>query len=153
MWNKIDSGISENPMTAKPRRKKGQLRIFKKRERGFTLLEVVITIGLLGIIAPALVLSLETGVKVLVMTDIRETARDLAEAQMENVQKQTYDNTHNPPIYATLIQVPDGFTVTLDSTRLGDNTTADTGIQHITVTIKRGTDNVVFTLSGQKVKW
>ena len=140
-------------MGAKLRRKKGQLKIIRQREKGFTLIEVVIAIGLLGIIVPALVLALATGVKVLVMTDIRETARDLAEAQMENVQKQTYDDTHNPPIYATLTHVPDGFTLTLDSTRLGDNTTADTGIQHITVTIKRGTDDVVFTLSGQKVKW
>ena len=121
-------------------------------DRGFSLIETVIAIGLLGIIAVALVSALATGIKVLSMTDIRETARDLAERQMESVQRQPYDAAHNPPVYQALVGAPADFTITLTPTRLdrGGGTDNDTGIQHVTISVKKGT-KPIFELEGQKV--
>ncbi len=131
-----------------------RLRVFVRSQKGFSLLETVIAIGVLGIIAPALVFALATGVNVLSMTDLRETARDLAQSQMESVQRQPYDpNLGNDPPYA-LVERPAGFEVVMTATRIdqGGGTTNDTGIQHIEILIMRG-DKTIFVLDGQKVKW
>ncbi len=122
----------------------------KRTQGGFSLIETIIAIGLLGIVAVALVYALGTGVKVLSMTDVRETARDLAERQMESVQRQPYDALGNPPVYQTL--TPGDFTIALTPTRLdrGAGTDNDTGIQHLSVSVKKGA-KTIFELDGQKV--
>lgn len=61
-----------------------------KDEKGFSLIEVVIAIGLLGIIAAGFLGALGTASKVLFTADERETAKNLAESQMEYVKKQGY---------------------------------------------------------------
>jgi prepilin-type N-terminal cleavage/methylation domain-containing protein len=128
---------------------------FRIGQRGFSLIEVLMAIGVLGIILPALVLGLITATRVLVMTDVRETARDLAQAQMEYVQAQPYAD---PPDYLPLssAEVPEGYAVFLSSSRLdrGLGTDNDTGIQHVTILINReSTGEELFMLEGQKVRW
>ena len=132
---------------------KRQFNNFRQKENGFSLIEVLIAIAVLGIFGAGLVMSLSTASKVLLTTDIRDTARDLAEAQMENTQTQPYDAS-NHPIYPALATLPYGFSVNMTATRLdrGHGTENDTGIQHITVSIIKDTE-LAFTLEGQKVKW
>ncbi len=54
-----------------------------KNERGFSLIETIIAIALLSIIGVAFLSGLSTTSKVLFVTDERETAKNLAESQME----------------------------------------------------------------------
>jgi len=56
-----------------------------KSERGFTLIETLIAIAVLGLIAVAFFTGLATASKVLFITDQRQTAQALAQSQLEYV--------------------------------------------------------------------
>ena len=68
---------------------------FRGRSRGLSMLEVVIAIGLLGIIAVSILTALLTASAALVIADRRATAESLARSQMEYVK----DNSSNPYDY------------------------------------------------------
>lgn len=63
-----------------------------KNERGFSLIEVLLAIALLGIISVALFGALATTSKVLFMADERATAESLARKQMEYIKNQPYSD-------------------------------------------------------------
>lgn len=63
-----------------------------KKERGFSLIEVVIAIALLGIIAAGVLYALATTSKVLFIADERTTAESLARQQMEYIKDQPYSD-------------------------------------------------------------
>jgi prepilin-type N-terminal cleavage/methylation domain-containing protein len=63
---------------------------FRGRSRGFSMLEVVIAIGLLGIIALSVLMSLSTASAALIIADRRATAESLARTQMEYIKEQEY---------------------------------------------------------------
>ncbi len=103
-------------------------------ERGFSLLEVVIAICLLGILASGFVPALSTAARTMVTVDERETAKNLAEREMEWVRTQLYASTYEDNSYVT--DYP-GLTVTI--------TTAETiagrddhNIQEVTIVVSRG---------------
>jgi prepilin-type N-terminal cleavage/methylation domain-containing protein len=114
-----------------------------KGEKGFSLIEVLVSLALLGIISVGFLSSLGTASAVTITTDKQETARNLAETQMEYVKSQAYDTS-----YATA-PIPDeygGYTATIDVETLHDS-----NIQKITVTIERHGEEVT-TLEGYKVR-
>ena len=61
-----------------------------KNERGFTLIEVLIAVALVGIIAVAFLSGLATASRALVIADEHATAESLARSQMEYVKNQGY---------------------------------------------------------------
>jgi len=63
---------------------------FQGSSRGFSLIEVVIAIALIGIIAVAVLSALSTASIVLIIADKRATAESLARSQMEYVKNQGY---------------------------------------------------------------
>ena len=63
---------------------------FRGRSRGLSMLEVVIAIGLLGIIAVSILTALLTASAALVIADRRATADSLARSQMEYVKNQDF---------------------------------------------------------------
>jgi prepilin-type N-terminal cleavage/methylation domain-containing protein len=125
-----------------------------KSEKGFTLIEVLLALALLGVITVALFSGLFTASEALIASDKQTSAESLARSEMEYVKKQDYsvapwsyelpsgtspeggfpewwneDNPHTlPPGY-------DGYTVTVIVTRLDPR--ADDWLQKITVTVKR----------------
>jgi prepilin-type N-terminal cleavage/methylation domain-containing protein len=127
--------------------------------RGFSMLEVVIAIALLGIIAVSVLASLQTAALALVSADRRATAESLARTQMEWVRYSNYDGnlTEGHPYYDQdpQITLPPDFSVNTVATRLDrdapPNTSDDDGIQQITVTVSYQ-DIVVVTLEDFKRK-
>jgi len=100
-----------------------------KGETGSSLIEVVISLALVGIIAVAFLSGLGTSSTSALTTDQRETAKNLAETAMEDVKSQTYASSYS-------------YTPTAD---YGDYTaniivgwpyTGDTDIQKITVIVE-----------------
>lgn len=125
-----------------------------RRERGFSFIEVVIALAVLGIIAVGFLGGLGTSSKTLIIADELETANNLAEAQIENVKKQAYDSLNNPPQYSLMPGIPSSYNIDqplaerLDPYLNGlDN---DDGIQRITVTVRHDGKEVL-TLKDYKV--
>ena len=63
-------------------------RAWQGSSRGFTILEVVIAIALLGIIAISILTALSTASAALIIADRRATAESLARSQMEYIKNQ-----------------------------------------------------------------
>jgi len=133
---------------------------FRGSSRGFSMLEVVIAIALLGIIAVSVLTALQTAALALISADRRATAENLARTQMEYVRYSPYegDPEEGPPQYdldpqiesRLLLDYP-GFSVVTTATRLDkdENPNDDDGIQEITVTVSHE-DRELVTLEGFK---
>jgi len=112
-----------------------------KSEKGITLLETVIALGLLAVIGVSFLSGLATTSSSRALAEERVNAKILAETQMENVKKQEYSDNY------TLL-TPDGYdgystNLTIEESYYN--------LQKITVTIYHHTDEV-FTLESLKVK-
>lgn len=73
----------------------------KKGEKGFTLIEVLVALGVLGLIAAALLMAIATASKAILIADERTIAESLARSQLECVKEQPYiyDDDENDAIY------------------------------------------------------
>jgi len=114
---------------------------FQGSSRGFSLIEVVIAIALIGIIAVAVLSALSTASIALIIADKRATAESLARSQLEFVKNQLYDDITTPDPQYSLIDsafIPDGYNINIEAVRLnpeGDSPNDDDGIQKIKVTV------------------
>ena len=112
-------------------------------EKGFSLLEVTVSLALLGIIGVGILSALATVSRVTLTTDERQTATNLAETQMEYAKSQGYAASYTPaPLPANYV----GYTVSINTTSLQDS-----NIQKITVTAGRQ-NKVPVKLEGYKVR-
>jgi prepilin-type N-terminal cleavage/methylation domain-containing protein len=145
-----------------------------EREKGFSLLEVIIAIALMGIIAVAFLGALGTASKAIFIADERATAESLARSQMEYVKEQDYRASEYipgpPPQWIDKsylkIDVPDGYTI-LGFDRNNDEVediigvpwdsqadtpaNADAGLQKIRLVIKHH-GKVIFTFIRDDIK-
>ena len=135
-------------------------KIFRGSSRGFSMLEVVIAIALLGIIAVSVLTALQTAAMALISADRRATAESLARTQMEYVRFLGYDDElgEGHPVYGLDPQIedilPPDYSVDTIALRLdpdNDGDSDDDGIQQITVTVSHE-GLVVVTLEDFKRK-
>ena len=115
-----------------------------KGEKGFSFIEVVIALAVLGIIAVGFLSGLATASKGLLTTDERETAKNLGEAQMEYVKNQLYQASYSKS--TEILNEYEGYDVGIDTTALEDG-----NIQRITVTVAHQPNPEVITLEDYKV--
>ena len=111
-----------------------------RNQEGLTLIEVLISLALLGIIAAGILGALGTSSKATVTNDVQTTAQNLAEGQMEYVQNQPY-SVEDPPEYALISSIPAGYSVSCTSIVLdpeGDGSDDDDGLQKIVVAVDFG---------------
>ena len=114
-----------------------------KNEKGYTLIEVLVALGLLGVFAAVFLTGIATSSKAILIADERTTAESLARSQMEYVKELDYNGAtlYDPaPIPAEHV----GFSATIDAVELA------AGLQKITVTIDYYGE-VVITLEDYKV--
>lgn len=136
---------------------KAARKAFSGSSRGFSMLEVVIAIALLGIIAVSVLTALQTAAMALISADRRATAESIARTQMEYVRYSGYDDIleEGHPQYDLdpEITLPPDFSVVTTAIRLNkdENPSDDDGIQQITVTVSHE-DLVVVTLEDFKRK-
>jgi prepilin-type N-terminal cleavage/methylation domain-containing protein len=146
-------------------------KVLQGRSHGFSLIEVVIAIALLGIIGTAILSALSTASLALIIADQRATAESLARTQMEDVKKQQYQCAPSEGVATyniTIVTSPDYATYSIWSENLktgqyvesviigtpwdsGNNTAAskDNGLQKIKLEIRRGNE-VVTSLEDYK---
>jgi len=122
-------------------------------ERGFAMVEVLVALALIGVAGVGFLSSLTTVSKSTIIADEHSTADSLAVSQMEYILSQSYDDTNNPPQYALLPGIPDGWSVNITAERLDpedDSTNDDDGIQEIRAIVNFGSKQA-FTLTSRKV--
>ncbi len=127
--------------------------MMKKGEKGFTVIEVLVSLAVFSIIVVIVFMSLGISAKSIMISDEQTTAESLARSQMEYVLEQPYNSANNPPLYSVLSDIPIGYIVTPLATRLdpkNDGTSNDDGIQKIMVTVKRD-NKILFSLTDYKV--
>lgn len=125
-----------------------------RNQKGFTLIEVTISLGLLGIVVAGILGALGTSSKATVANDSQTTTQNLAEGQMEYLRSQPYDGVNDPPEYLILSDIPIGYTVSCDAVRLdpdNDGTDDDDGLQKVVVTVKYQ-DEMSTTIEAYKLK-
>lgn len=114
-------------------------------EKGFSLIEVIISIAILSIIGTGIMAALGTASKELLTTDERETAQNIAEMQMEYIKSQPYASSYLPEdISATY----PGYSAIIET---GSIVSRDGDIQKITMVVHHGI-RTILTQEGYKVR-
>jgi type II secretory pathway pseudopilin PulG len=136
-----------------------------KGQRGVGLVEVIIALGLLGIVSIAFLGALATASSAIIVSDEQTTAESLASSEMEYIKSQVYidfsEDSHN--VYNS-ISVPDNYAIDTAVAPFNPDTgdfyseiggvfEQDDGIQLITITITFLPEaKTIFTLEGYKTQ-
>jgi prepilin-type N-terminal cleavage/methylation domain-containing protein len=118
------------------------MRKYIKREKGFSLIEVIVALALLGVISVPLLSATATTSTSRVTSEERSSAKILAESIMDNIKKQPYYTSYN-------ITVPDDYAGYLAD--ISVNNTQQYNLQKITVSVAHHGHDVI-SLEGYKVK-
>ena len=82
-----------------------------KRQNGFSTIEVLLAIALLGVVAVAYLSALSTSSKALMLADEQATAESLSRAQLEYIKNQEYiDYLEAGHVEYQLISIPSPYT-------------------------------------------
>jgi len=135
----------------KPRLRKYTRHLFNGNQKGVSLLEVAISIALLGIITVTIFTALRGSTTALITADKRTTAESLARSEMEYLKNLPYSSGNY-----TLQSVPaeySGYTITnpLVPVPVSDTSGPRVGLQKITISVYyKGLE--VLTLEGYKAR-
>jgi prepilin-type N-terminal cleavage/methylation domain-containing protein len=108
-----------------------------KNERGFTLIEVLVALAILGVITVTFLHGLSIASHGVAISDERETAKNLAESQMEYVKSQAYADSY------AIAPIPSEYTDYSVDIIVSDIASRDGNIQNITVLVKHQNEQVL----------
>ena len=112
-----------------------------KGEKGLTLIEVVIALGILGIIAAAYLGGLANVSKSLMVADERATAESLARSQMEYIKSDNFSGSYTPPVPPEYVAW--GYSSVIASPEL-----IKAGLQRIKITVYHNSKAIITSSSG-----
>jgi len=116
-----------------------------RSQKGVSLVEVLVALAILSLVGVAYLSSLSTSSRALMIADEKQTARNIAELQMESIKSQEYSLSEYDEI--NIDSDYPGYSVDIDSSVLPRD--PDTNIQRIEITISKS-DKELFTLVGFK---
>lgn len=133
------------------------LRRAQNGQRGLTLIEVLIALGILGAVAVVYLASMSTSSTAVMVNQEQVTGENLAKSQMEYIKRQAYDAVNDPPVYNKTIpqdMLDQGYDIVMPITaqRMNpklDDPNNDDGLQKITITVTHNGEKV-YTLEGYK---
>ncbi len=127
-------------------------------ERGLTLIEILIALGILAATAVVFLLGMSTSSKAVMVSQERVAAESLVKSQMESIKSQDYVmtdeyNPNDPDLSYQLIAIPadlvqQGYDIVIHNPVAVPD--GDVNIQSITVEVTRNGETM-FTLAGYKV--
>lgn len=152
-----DEAISFLRLSFMRRLGKGRFRFFRS-QHGFTLLEVIVAVGILGAIGVAVLMALDTNARASRVLDEQVTGVNLATAHLEVIRKLPFsDGSDNYSNAGVNIDIPSQYSVVI-STEFswdGDNFdsyTDNATLQRITISVSREGGKPVLSMCTYKYK-
>jgi len=127
----------------------------RNNEKGLTLIEVLVALGILASVAVVFLLGMSTSSKSVIVSQERVTVERLAKSEMEYIKSYTY-NESDPPVYGIDpdLVIPAGYNISYTAERMDpkkDGYATDDGLQKITVTVTHSGEPSI-TMEGYKLK-
>ena len=124
--------------------------ITRRAERGFTLIEVLVALGIFGFVGIGILAGLGTGFRAQDSNRVHTIGENLARAVLEDIRFKDYedDNDYSP----FSVPVPSGFSFTVTTVPYcaPEPCTPDGNLQHTAVTTFRG--DPILTVEDLKVR-
>ncbi len=107
----------------------------RMREQGFSLIEMLVALAILGLVGVAFALALQAALRAEDITGERVTSENLARAQLEEIRNQGFLSS-----YTSSVPVPQGYAIAIDTQPFctPEPCTPDGNLQMNTVTVSRG---------------
>jgi prepilin-type N-terminal cleavage/methylation domain-containing protein len=114
-----------------------------REQRGLTLLETLIAIGILAVIGSAFLTALNTTSKSTSLYERRVAATNLAHSQMEEIKAMSYDPNGNYPV---IVNLPPSYIMSISTVEVEANK------QEVTVKVTQG-EHYLLELTTIKTNW
>lgn len=117
---------------------------FLQGQAGFTLIEVIIALGILGVIGVAFLTALNTASRSTSLYEQRVTAASLAQSQTEEIKASSYSVDNGT--YSVSVSAPPGYDISIATVQLEPDK------QEVTVKVSKD-GHYLFELATIKTNW